>query len=90
MSRIEIANPRPGSNRHTTEGQADRYVRRGEAVLIGQTLHFLEPEEQRHMQSIEQQMRSERHASDVYVTGQIWWNGAAGGSKMNPPGVVRS
>jgi hypothetical protein len=74
--KIRIANPQPGSARHTTIQQAERYVRRGEAVLIGQELHFLSDVEQRRMHSIEQQIQSERRASDVYIRGQVWWNGS--------------
>lgn len=73
---IRIANPKPGSARYTTIAQADRYVRKGEAVLVGGELNFLTDAEQRHLQNIERQItRSERRASDVYITGTVWWNG---------------
>ena len=71
MPKIRIANPQPGSAKYTTVSQADRYVRRGEAVLIGKTLHFLTDAEQRHQRNIERQISAgeSRSRSDV-------WNGA--------------
>ena len=47
MPKIRIANPLPGSAKYTTARQAERYVRRKEAVLIDSTLHFPSPAEQR-------------------------------------------
>jgi len=80
MPKIRIANPQPGSAKYTTASQADRYVRRGEAVLIGKTLHFLTDAEQRHQRNIERHISAgeSRSRSDVYVDrrGTIWWNGA--------------
>jgi hypothetical protein len=35
MSKIRIANPQPGSAKYTTGSQAERYVRRKEALIIG-------------------------------------------------------
>jgi hypothetical protein len=80
MSKIRIANPQPGCARYTSEAQAERYVRRKEAVLIGRNLHFLCATEQRHQRNIEIQIEtaSTRERSDAYVDprGVIYWNGA--------------
>jgi hypothetical protein len=80
MSKIRIANPQPGSAQYTTILRAKRYVHRGEAVLIGQEVHFLSAIEQRHQQNIEKQIAAceGRKASDIYVDqrGVIFWNGA--------------
>jgi hypothetical protein len=78
MSKVKITNPRPGSAQYTTADQADRHVRRGEAVLIGKELTFLSDAERRHMRNIESQLSvSARSNSDVYVDIKqtIWWNG---------------
>jgi hypothetical protein len=91
MSRVRIANPRPGSAKYTSESQARRYVRRGEAVRIGPDLHFLSDAEQRHMRNVEAHISvSERRASDVYVgSRKIWWNGVDIDG-MHRPGEVIS
>jgi hypothetical protein len=81
MSRIRIANPHPGSARYTTASQAERYVRRKEAVIVNSELHFLSPTEQRFMQTIDRIIPSEQRASDVYVRGGMWWNGSDPGGK---------
>ncbi len=89
MSKIRIANPRPGCARYTSESQAERYVRRGEAVRIGDELHFLSQAEQRHMENVERQIiRSERRASDVYIRGTVWWDGPDPGGMHRPGEVV--
>lgn len=89
MSKIRIANPKPGSAKYTTESQAERYVRRGEAVLIGRDLHFLSESEQRHMRNVEAQIIiSERRASDVYIEGTVWWDGDDPGGMHRPGEVV--
>jgi hypothetical protein len=59
MSKIRIANPQPGSARYTTASQAERYVRRKEAVIIDSELHFLSPSEQRRMQTINRIFQSD-------------------------------
>jgi hypothetical protein len=84
MSKIRIANPQPGSSRYTTTSQAERYVRRKEAVIIGNALHFLSPAEQRHMQNIDRIIQSERRASDVYIRGIVWWDGNDAGGMHRP------
>ena len=89
MPKIRIANPLPGSAKYTTARQAERYVRRKEAVLIDSTLHFLSPAERRQMQSVTRIIQSERRASDVYIRGVIWWNGRDPGG-MHRPGEVIS
>jgi len=80
MSKIKIVNSQPGSARYTSAAQADRYVRRGEAVLLGEELHFLSAAELRCHRNIEAQIANaaSRQRSDVYVDqrGTIWWNGA--------------
>ncbi len=80
MQKIKIANPQPGSAQYTTVARAQRYVHRGEAVLIGPELHFLSATEQRQQQNIEKQITASegRKSSDVYVDqrGVIFWNGA--------------
>jgi hypothetical protein len=43
MSKIGIANPQPGSAKYTTASQAERYVRRKEAVIVNGELHSLSP-----------------------------------------------
>lgn len=90
MSKVRITNPNPGCAKYTTESQADRYVRRGEAVLIGSELTFLSKSERGHMVNIERQMQQGRSRSDVYVDpkGMTFWNGATVG--MHRPGEVRS
>jgi hypothetical protein len=89
MSKIRIANPQPGSSKYTTAGQAERYVRRKEAVIVDGELHFLSPAEQRRMRTYIQTVRSERRASDVYIRGIVWWDGRDPGG-MHRPGEVIS
>jgi hypothetical protein len=84
MSKVRIANPLPGSSRFTTASQAERYVRRKEAVIIDSVLHFLSPAEQRHMRNVERIIQSERRASDVYVRGIVWWDGNDAGGMHRP------
>jgi hypothetical protein len=67
MPKIRIRNPRPGCAKFTTPGQAERLVRRGEAVLFGHELEFLSASDQAHMQRIERQIAADRKGSDVYV-----------------------
>lgn len=68
MPKIRIRNPRPGCAKFTTPGQAERLVRRGEAVLCGHELEFLSESDRAHMQQIESQIAaSGRTGSDVYV-----------------------
>jgi hypothetical protein len=69
MSKIRIANPQPGCAKYTTANQAERYLRRKEAVIINGMLHFLFSEERRRKLAVNPIIHSERHASDVYVTG---------------------
>lgn len=89
MSKIRIANPQPGSAKYTSAGQAERYVRRKEAVIRDGVLHFLSPAEQRRMATFNQVIRSERRASDVYIKGIVWWDGRDPGG-MHRPGEVIS
>jgi hypothetical protein len=88
MSKIRIANPQPGSAKYTTASQAERYVRRKQAVIIGNELHFLSPAEQRRMLTINRIIQSERRASDVYIRGIVWWNGRDSGGMHRPGEVV--
>jgi hypothetical protein len=89
MSKIRIANPRPGSAKYTSECQAERYVRRGEAVKIGDELQFLSETEQRQLRNVEAQVaQSERRASDVYIKGTVWWNGSDPDGMHRPGEVV--
>lgn len=67
MPKIRIRNPRPGCAKFTTPGQAERLVRRGEAVLFGHELEFLSAADQAHMQRIDAQIAADRKGSDVYV-----------------------
>jgi hypothetical protein len=88
--KISIVNPRPGSTKLTTASQAERYVRRGEAVLNGRELTFLTEAERRHKVNVEKQISiSERRASDVYIKGTVWWDGDDIGG-MHRPGEVIS
>jgi hypothetical protein len=87
--KIRIANPQPGSARYTTANQAERYVRRKEAIIIDSQLHFLSPAEQRRMQTFNRIIQSERRASDVYIRGIVWWDGSDPGG-MHRPGEVIS
>lgn len=89
MSKIRIVNPQPGSAKYTTGSQAERYVRRKEAVIVDGALHFLSPTELRRMQAFVQTIKSERRASDVYVRGIVWWDGRDPGG-MHRPGEVIS
>ncbi|HTN73100.1 MAG TPA: hypothetical protein VMO00_18610 [Methylomirabilota bacterium] len=75
MSKVRIANPRPGGAQYTTIAQADRFVRRHEAYIDGEQLHFLQPAELRQTQGVMAAIAAERHRSDVYITRQVWWNG---------------
>lgn len=88
MPKIKIANPQPGRSKYTSANQAERYVRRGEAVLIGSVLHFLTPEEIRRQRSIERVIASEHHASDVYIRGIVLWNGSDINGMHRPGEVV--
>ena len=88
MSKISIANPQPGSARYTTARQAERYVRRREAVIIDGELHFLSSMEQRRMLTLNRIIQSERRASDVYVRGTVWWDGRDPGGMHRPGEVV--
>lgn len=69
MPKIRIANPQPGCAKYTTVNQAERYLRRKEAVIIDGMLHFLSPDERRRKLAISPIIQSERRASDVYVKG---------------------
>ena len=69
MPKIRIANPQPGCAKYTTANQAERYLRRKEAVIIDGMLHFLFPTERRGRLALNPIIHSERRASDVYVTG---------------------
>ncbi len=69
MGRIAIANPRPGSARYTTRGQAERYVRLGQAVLDGTVLRWLEDAARRQAWNAGHEAQSRRLPSDVYVVG---------------------
>jgi hypothetical protein len=69
MSKIRIANPQPGCAKYTTANQAERYLRRKEAVIIDGMLLFLSPDERRRKLAINPIIHSERRTSDVYVTG---------------------
>lgn len=93
MSKIRIENPRPGCAKYTSASEAERFVRRGQAVLIGQVLHFLSAAEIRHVASVEAQLARSaargRDYSDVYVSGMVLWNGPEPGG-MHRPGEVRS
>jgi hypothetical protein len=71
MGRIAIANPRPGSARYTTRGQAERYVRLGRAVIDGMVLHWLADAERRQARNVERRVESRRLPSDVYVGGSF-------------------
>lgn len=95
MYKVRILNASKHGAGYTTANQAQHYVRRGEAVLIGDVLHFLTHAEQIRQRQIEQQMVLERWHSDVYVDqqakkeGAIWWN--AGDIKgMHKPGELVS
>lgn len=89
MSKIKIANPKPGCTRYTTESQAERYVRRGEAVQIGNELHFLSETEQKRLRNIERHIQqSERCGSDVYIRDTVWWDGADPGGMHRPGELV--
>lgn len=70
MSKIRIANPRPGCAKFTTESQAARLVASGKAVLFGRTLEFLSEADQANMRRIEKQLSQERTGSDVYMAGK--------------------
>ena len=72
MSKIRVANPQPGSAKYTTAGQAERLVRRKQAVMVDGVLHFLSPTEQRQMKTFIQTIKSERRASDIYIRGVVW------------------
>jgi hypothetical protein len=88
MSRIRIANPQPGSAKYASVSRAERYVRRKEAVIIDNVLHFLSPAEQRRMRTINRIIQSERQASDAYILGIVWWNGRDPGGMHRPGEVV--
>jgi hypothetical protein len=89
MSKIRIVNPQPGSVKYTSASQAERYVRRKEALIMEGELHFLSPAEQRRARSLTQAVQSERRASDVYIRGIVWWNGRDPG-RMHRPGEIVS
>ena len=89
MSKIRIANPQPGCAKYTTANQAQRYLRRKEAVIINGMLHFLSPNERRRNLALNPIIRSERRASDVYIRGIVWWDGSDPGG-MHRPGEVIS
>ena len=69
MPKIRIANPHPGCARYTTVNQAERYLRRKEAMIIDGMLHFLSPDERRLKLALNPIILSERRDSDVYVNG---------------------
>ena len=71
MSRIAIANPRPGSARYTTRRQAERYARLGRAVMDGTALRWFADTERRQARNIDRQTESRRLPSDVYVGGSF-------------------
>ena len=85
MPKIRIANPRPGSAKYTTISQAERFIRRGDAVITGDDLYFLSEAEKRHTQNIERQIvAAGRRASDVYINGVVWWDGNDAGGMHRP------
>lgn len=70
MPKIEIANPLPGSSKWASRSQADRYCRRGEAVMDMGRLRWLSDTEQRHIRRAEIELAHEgRQGSHVYVDG---------------------
>jgi hypothetical protein len=89
MSKIRVANPQPGSAKYTTVSQAERLVRRKQAVMVNGMLHFLSATVQRQIQTFVQTLKSERRASDVYIRGIVWWDGRDPGG-MHRPGEVIS
>ena len=89
MPKIKIANPQPGCAKFTTISQAERYLRRKDAVIIDGMLHFLSSDERRRKLAISPIIKSERCASDVYIRGIVWWNGKDPGG-MHRPGEVIS
>lgn len=89
MPKIRIANPHPGCAKYTTVNQAERYLRRKEAVIIDGLLHFLSPTERRRKLELNPIIQSERRASDVYIRGIVWWDGRDPGG-MHRPGEVIS
>jgi hypothetical protein len=89
MPKIKIANPLPGCAKYTTVSQAERYLRRKDAVIIDGMLHFLSPDERRRKLAIYPIIQSERRASDVYIRGIVWWDGSDPGG-MHRPGEVIS
>lgn len=94
MSKIRITNPQPGSAQYCTESRAERYIRRGEAVLFGQELTFLSPIDVRKNRAATLVMLQEQRArvrSDAYVDprGVIFWNGCEV-MAMHRPGEVVS
>jgi hypothetical protein len=89
MPKIRIANPHPGCAKYTTANQAERYLRRKEAVIIDGMLHFLSSTEWRRKLALNPIIQSERRASDVYIRGIVWWDGRDPGG-MHRPGEVIS
>ena len=88
MPKIRIANPQPGCAKYTSANQAERYLRRKQAVIVDGMLRFLSPMEQRRNQTTTRVIQSERRASDVYIRGIVWWDGGDPGGMHRPAEVV--
>lgn len=88
MPKIRIANPQPGCAKYTSVNQAERYVRRKQAVMIDGMLRFLSPDERRRKLAIGPIIQSERRSSDVYIRGIVWWDGSHVGGMHRPGEVV--
>jgi hypothetical protein len=70
MSQIRIANPSPGQAQRVTNRQAERYIRKGAAIKVGNELHFT---------------GSVRLPSDVYIAKDSKWNMFIANSRQCDP-----
>jgi hypothetical protein len=88
MPKIRMANPHPGCAKYTTVNQAERYLRRKEAMIIDGMLYFLSPTERRQKLALHPIIQSERRASNVYICGIVWWDGRDPGGIHRPGEVI--
>lgn len=89
---IEIANPRPGGMRYTSERTATNLIKRGIAALDadGRIWFFDQADSRRRAAELRQTLREEAHEFLKNRGGIVFWNGAESELAMRRPGEVRS
>lgn len=83
QSKIEITNPTPGGQRHTSLRRATELVIGGQAAFKGNQLLLIGPaiEWRERLAAAECEREFKRNHGE-----RVYWNGARGSDKMFPPG----